>query len=181
MSTNEVTEAFFCKMQEHLATSTRELFAGYGIFVGDIPYEPDRPSQVDSQVASTIGFAGEKLRGAIVMTTSSNTVRDWQSTIQETTAGVCDALGEFSNMLLGRLKGHLRGEGVTILISTPTTASGRELVLASAQGRASTWLRFEGSGWRLDVRLDVSFDSGFEVEASDGSQLAADAGEMLLF
>jgi CheY-specific phosphatase CheX len=181
MSTNETTEAFFCKMREHLVASTGELFAGYGIVVGEAPYEADRPSQLDAHVASTIGFAGEKLRGAIVMTTSASTVREWQNAIQETTASVCDALGEFSNMLLGRLKGHLRGEGVTILLSTPTTASGRELVLASAQGMASTWLRFEGSGWRLDVRLDVSFDPGFEVEASDSSLRTVDAGDLLLF
>jgi len=173
----------FATMDRHLTEAAVELFASYGMMVRRLPTLAEiAPKPTDESVMAVIGYAGVKVRGALVMTTGRPAIETWLAALGEggENADVCDALGEFSNMLLGRLKGRLLPEGFPILLSTPTTASGGGLRLSNPV-RPSTWIAFQGADWRLDVRLDATFEEGFALQPSDERQGAADAGDMLLF
>jgi CheY-specific phosphatase CheX len=174
----------FATMDRHLAEAAVELFASYGMVVRRLPTIAEvAPGTTDESVMAVIGYAGDKVRGALVLTTRRPAIETWLAALGEAVenADVCDALGEFSNMLLGRLKGRLLPEGFPILLSTPTTALGGGLRLSNPV-RPSVWLAFEGPpSWRLDVRLDATFEEGFALQPSDGRQGGAEAGDMLLF
>jgi len=121
------------------------------------------------------------VRGAIVLATSLDTVHHWRSDVDDTSASVGDTMGEFANMLLGRLKASLSLEGLPILVSTPTTARGKGLSVERPDHHRSRALEFVGPGWRIEVRLEVSFDAGFALRKRESQFAAAFAGDMMLF
>jgi CheY-specific phosphatase CheX len=133
-------------------------------------------------VVASIGYAGNKVRGALVLIASTAAIETWLGAMGEPNHGadVCDTLGEFSNMLLGRLKGRLLSDGMPILLSTPTTATGSRLRLADPAG-SHRQLVFEGPSWDLEVRIGATFEEGFALEGPENREVAAEAGEMMLF
>lgn len=171
-------------IDRHLGEAATDLFGSYGMSLQRLPGQsrgaPSSP--VDQSIVAVIGYAGEKVRGALVLVAARTTVERWLTAIGESpeTTDVFDTVGEFSNMLLGRLKARLSPRGFPILISTPTTASGGELRLSTPPG-PSSWLAFEGPDWRLDVRIDATFDPGFVLQEPADPGEAANAGDLLLF
>ncbi|HEY4011986.1 MAG TPA: chemotaxis protein CheX [Polyangiaceae bacterium] len=169
----------------HLVEVTTELFAAYGMEViqiqsdaGDRLGPPDRES-----IVATIGYVGEKFRGALVLAARRTAVESWLAAMGENpeTTDVSDTLGEFSNMLLGGMKSRLAAQGLPILLSTPTTASGHGLSLA-VPSSPSLWIAFQGPSWRVDVCVAAMFEPGFRLqEAPVAREAAMDAGELLLF
>jgi CheY-specific phosphatase CheX len=173
----------FAAMERHLAEAAVDMFAAYGIVVrhsGSKAEAATAPEQ--AAVPASIGYAGKKVRGALVMVASMAAIQSWLSALNGADAkgDVCDTLGEFSNMLLGRLKGRLLREGFPILLSTPTMAFGSGFTLARPVG-PSTWLAFDGPGWVLRVRIDATFEDGFTLQAGKDREAPAEAGDLLLF
>jgi CheY-specific phosphatase CheX len=167
-------------MAEHLSHAARELFAGY-----DVAVEPSKAAAApttgsEQSGVAVIGYAGEAVRGALILMASESTVRSWMETVGVEDGEILDTLGEFSNMLLGRLKGRLLREGMSILAATPTTAMGAGLRL-SAPPAQSGWCAFDGPGWQVKVRLDATFDPGFELPVRREVQGHAEAGDAILF
>jgi CheY-specific phosphatase CheX len=176
------TEAF-ATMERHLVEATVQLYEAYGLAVRHSGSSPNSPSiPAEESVLAIIGYAGVKVRGALILVASQPAVESWRVALGEsdTRADVCDTLGEFSNMLLGRLKACLLPEGLPILMSTPTTASGVGLSLARAV-KPSTWLTFDGPGWNVNVRVDATFEEGFALQEHEDREDPAQAGEMMLF
>jgi CheY-specific phosphatase CheX len=172
----------FALMDRQLAAATADLFGSYGLTVQRLPdHARGGLSSIEQSIVAIIGYAGEKVRGALVLVAARSTVERWLVAMGENTAttDVFDTVGEFSNMLLGRLKARLSPQGFPILLSTPTTASGSGLRLSNPPG-PSSWLAFEGADWRLDVRMDATFDAGFVLQESADRSAAVDAGDMLL-
>jgi hypothetical protein len=176
----------FSTMSRHLGQVGVDLFAAYGIAVtltgtrSDGLLGVDRPGGEQS-VLGVIGYVGDKVRGALVLLTSRSAVESWNRAIGGLDAAdVCDTLGEFSNMLLGHLKGKLLPEGFPILLSTPTTASAGDLRMPRAVGPSSLET-FQGAGWRLDVRLEATFEPGFALQDASDRAAAPSAGEVMLF
>ena len=84
-------------------------------------------------------------------------------------------------MLLGRLKNALLPRGVTLMLSTPTTAVALKLWLASPLTPCG-WLAFDVGGQVFHVRLAVSFSDSFELlEPTSGAAPALAEGDMILF
>jgi CheY-specific phosphatase CheX len=184
---NRIAEDAFATMARHLGDAAVELFASYAMAVtptgghGDGQLGVDLPGAGDSSVLGVIGYVGDKVRGALVLVTSRSAIESWHAAmggLEQT--DVCDTLGEFSNMLLGHLKGRLLPEGFPILLSTPTTASVGELRIPRAIP-PSTVVSLEGPGWRLDVRLDATFEEGFSLQDASERTVAVRAGEVMLF
>jgi len=170
---------------EYLSAVTVELFGEAGIPLEPAPtVTPPGPAEGgDLLVASVIGYAGERMRGALVLFASADTVRRWQPRLEPGASldVVLDKIGEFCNMLLGRLKYRLLLRGAAFLFGTPTTAAGNALsVLATGTGN-SRWLRFDGPSGSLHVRFDATFDEGFALKTGPVSDPPAPAGDMLLF
>jgi CheY-specific phosphatase CheX len=177
----DIEQEAFTTMERHLVAATIELFDSYGVPVQHTGSNPElQPTSDDRSVVAVIGYAGEKVRGALVMVASRPVVESWLVSVGETTADICDTLGEFSNMLLGRLKGRLLPEGFPILLSTPTTAFGGALRM-SRPVRPSTWLAFSSPSWKFDLRIDATFEDGFALQAREARETPAEAGDMMLF
>jgi CheY-specific phosphatase CheX len=170
----------FDLMVSHLATVMVELFAGYGIPVRCRPAIDFAPTQDAGVSTATIGYMGDDVCGALTVLATQATVQAWLGASGSEHWDLNDALGEYSNMILGRLKCHLLVEGFPILLATPTIACGQGLRLSAALGQSS-WLLFDGPGWQAGVRLDASFEAGFALQAASDREQPMEAGEALLF
>ena len=169
----------FSMVQGHLVSSTVDLFRSFD-FTLEHCSSSEPPVTDDRTLASIIGYAGESVRGALVLAAQVDAVRQWHVAFggDGAEADAADTIGEFSNMLLGRLKVQLIREGILILLATPTTAIGGSIALASA---ASSWLSFRAPSFRVSVRIDASFEDGGRVRRAPISQPPAEAGEALFF
>jgi hypothetical protein len=165
-------------MVDHLNEATRGLFEGYGFAVA--PASREVAAATESEGMAVIGYAGEGVRGALVVITTEAAVGAWMNAAGVPDGEVEDTLGEFSNMLLGRLKCELMPFGISILATTPTVATGTGLRLSKPPG-PSKWCAFDGPGWSLRVRLDASFDPGFEPRARPLPLRAPRAGDAIDF
>lgn len=168
-------------IRRKLETSIVEVFRDYRVGASPVPKDgKDGMNGKDVIVVAVIGFAGEEMRGSLVLRASLASVDAWRKPFDvdhETDA--CDMLGELANMFLGRLKGKLLAEGLPILMSTPTTARGPAVILAPAGGPEDQ-LAFAGEDWRLSVRVDAAFDASFGLEDAP-TAVAAEAGDVMLF
>lgn len=177
MSTN-VKEAM-ALLESLTVTEASALFAAYGIDV-DLVSEEATFEQEGDVIVAAIGFGGEHLRGSIVIvsgTTSVERCRSWLAGPQNT-ADVSDVLGELANLVLGRVKGRLLDNGVTVLMSTPTVARGSDLMIAPGTRRG--WMTFRGDGFRLVLRVDAAFDDDFMFERAPAEPIAS-PGDVVLF
>ena len=187
---NSVEQEAFSTVVQDLTQSTIEMFESYGLEVkltsSREPSESEeRASQINLEepsVMACIGYAGAKFRGALVLIASKRAVDIWLRAMGEPVieVDICDTLGEFSNMLLGRLKGHLLQKGLPILLSTPTTAAGKNLRVARSLGPSSL-LSFAGADWSVEVRVGATFEADFVFEMPAQSEAVAEAGELMLF
>ena len=115
------------------------------------------------------------------MMAAERAVQEWMAAAGVPDGDIADTLGEFSNMLLGRLKERLLPLGISIIATTPTAAVGSGLRFSEAPG-PSSWSTFDGPDWKLRLRLDAAFDSDFRpVAESIPPAWCAKAGEAIDF
>lgn len=127
---------------------------------------------------SSIGYVGNGVKGVLILAATRAAAEAWTSAAGGLECDLVDTVGEFSNMLLGRLKGRLLREGIAISLATPMTVVGDGLRISIAPG-ASSWQFFEGPGWRLGTRLDAAFEPGFRRQTVPAAP--AEAGDAILF
>jgi hypothetical protein len=174
----------FAQFQDYLVKGALDLFRGYGL-----PVEHSMgASAVNVQgaaVMAVIGYAAPTLRGALLLLTSREVVAELQPVeIRQgppTEADLRGVLGEFSNMLIGRVKNRLVSHDVLPLVSTPTTIFGDDLQLPVPTSGMSAWHRFANPTGDLFVRLDATFESEFALPAAEPTKASIAEGEMVLF
>jgi len=167
-------------MVSHLIAATIELFAADDIPVQCSSSTALAPLLATTVSAATIGYVGDDVHGALTLLATERTVQAWIAATGSELSDLHDALGEYANMLLGRLKGRLLLEGLPILMATPTSTPESDLRV-SALGGQSTWLTFDAPDWQAAVRLDANFEPGFRLEAPSDRERPMEAGEALLF
>src|SRR5882762_1544326 len=96
----------FATMAKHLSGAVRELFEEYGIAV-DLSPRVEAARGQEPEGMAVIGYAGKGVRGALILIATEATVCAWMTAVGLPDGDVADTLGEFSNMLLGRLKARL--------------------------------------------------------------------------
>jgi CheY-specific phosphatase CheX len=186
MSMLEKQAIIFMEMQTALQRAALELFAAHGVAVsyspgGDIDTKP-------RTVMSTIGYATNGLRGALVLVASQTTVAALQPEVLRMTAMAStemtlrDVLGEFANMLTGRMKNKLLRRGIAPMIGTPTSILGEDLELPAPRSGVSAWQRFSGPTGEIFIRLDATLEADFAlgIAAEDAAPPIAE-GDMVLF
>jgi CheY-specific phosphatase CheX len=174
----------FVEIQEYLVKGSLDLFEEYGL---PVEHATDAPSDIAGpSVMAVIGYAATTVRGALLLLTSRAVVAALQpDEIKDgppTEALLRDVLGEFCNMLMGRIKNRLIPRGIAPLIATPTTILGDHLKLPVPTSGVSAWQRFSTPYGDIHVRLDATFEPDFtleEVNASEERQ--ASEGETILF
>ena len=155
----------------------RELFAAYALE----PYPQSReqfPKTAELAFCGVIGFAGKKMRGALVLATTAEALelRRTQS-LSEQRDWVC----ELANQLMGRVKNRLLLRGVEVLLATPASVSGNNLCPTPAHLRAPQ-IFAAGRGY-VCAWIDCEMDKGFELPTSGlpNMELPIAEGDVLLF
>jgi CheY-specific phosphatase CheX len=171
--------ALFEQMSRHLSRVSEELFMAYGFDVQARLGCCGTTSEADATQVAAIGYVGEQVRGALTLAATDDSIAIWQRRLMVDTEP-CDTLGEFANMLLGRLKARLFSDGFPIVLATPTTVAGRGLRLSARPGLGA-WVLVEGAGFCVSVRLDARFEPGFVLRSGDASASVAQAGDSILF
>jgi CheY-specific phosphatase CheX len=176
-----VRNPVFQLMVSELEAAAVELFEAYCIparkseFARGAGAAAPEPSNL-----AVMGFVGEGVRGALIMSASEASVVAWLEAMGETSGDCADVLGEFANMLLGRLKTRLIPVGLPVQVSTPTIASGN--LRLSIPPVLSKWLVLEGEAWQLRIRLDTTFEPHFALRELGSTEAApAQAGEAIFF
>ena len=170
----------FDLMIAHLELVTVELFAAYSTKVERSWHKSAATMPAEIAAVAAIGYVGDHMRGALTILTNESTVKAWLSGTSAGEWELGDVLGEFSNMLLGRLKGRLLREGLPILVATPISTTGSGVRL-SVPLRQSKWLVFDGPEWHVGIRLDANFESEFALRAAGDREQPAEAGDTILF
>jgi CheY-specific phosphatase CheX len=176
---------YFAQIQDYLVVGAVDLFREYGV-----PVEHSLGAAAvkieGASVMAVIGYAAKTMRGALVLLTSGDVAVALEpqeirsGTPNETT--LRDVLGEFCNMLIGRIKNQLVSRDVIPLVATPTTIFGYDLQLPIPTSGMSAWHRFAGPVGDIYVRLDATFEMEFALSSAKmGSEAPAREGEMVLF
>ncbi|HVH44044.1 MAG TPA: chemotaxis protein CheX [Labilithrix sp.] len=168
-----------------LVDSAQGMFAAYEKACTHAgPWTPPPPADEDLVVAA-IGFAAEHTRGNLTLISARSVVKALMPAEMggPADAALCDVLGEFANMLLGRLKNQLLPRGVALMIGMPTMAIVKEIRLKPGEESSSVWHRFVVDDGYFFMRFDATFDEEFsfteEMHAEHGPVGAE--GEMVLF
>jgi Chemotaxis phosphatase CheX len=176
---------YFAEIQEYLVKGSLDLFEGYGLPVehalGALTVSVEGPS-----VMAVIGYAATTVRGSLLLLTSRAVVAALQPTDLRdeppTEAVLRDMLGEFCNMLVGRMKNRLVCRGIAPLLSTPTTIFGHDLTLPVPMSGVSGWQRFSSGAGDIHLRLDATFASDFALAPEDPSAVPLPVeGDTVLF
>jgi len=150
-------------MVDHLADAAREVFADFGVSIRPRAESPGPGAECEDEGSTgmaVIGYAGAGVRGALVMVVPESAIRTWMVVAGIPDGDPCDTLGEFSNMVFGRLKERLLPAGISLTATTPTAATGADLRLSEAPCPTHC-TSFDGPDFSLRVRLDASFDADF--------------------
>lgn len=176
----------FAEIQSYLVTAASELFLAYRM-----PVEHSFGGTADTRgqsVMAVIGFAAENVRGAVLLLTSRAVVDALQPDEVRATGLpedvlLRDVLGEFANMLLGRVKNQLAARSLAPMVATPTTIVGDDLALPAPKSGLSAWHRFSCGAGDIFVRLDATFEADFALapETEETSSARLREGDMILF
>jgi CheY-specific phosphatase CheX len=106
-----------------LEDTTLALFESIGVRL----WRAAANAKSSDDIAASIGFAGEELRGALVLTSSRRLVQyvlPQEVRDRDADEQLADWMGELSNQLLGRVKNRLLRYGVSLAMGTPTVMFG---------------------------------------------------------
>ena len=140
--------------------------------------------QAGVMIASSIGFASEELRGSLVVLAPAAIARALAPDEPPTDTVACDVVGEFANMIVGRIKTRLLRLDVKVLIGTPTSAIAERISIPSrSNAPEGGWHSFViAGGYALHVRVDALADPAFEFRAPGGAGTSdAPNGNVTLF
>lgn len=167
-------------MCHHLTNAAQELFSDFSIEV--VPTDRGvHPSKEHERVGvSVIGYAGRGVKGALVLRTDEQALHTWMAAAGVPDGDLADTLGEFSNMLLGRLKARLLPLGISILSTTPTSVVARDLRLSDPPGPFK-WESLAGPDWSLKLRLEADFEPGFLPLTPALPETTAQSGDVIEF
>jgi CheY-specific phosphatase CheX len=174
---------YFAEIEVHVVTGVRDLFDAYGMSVRHAP--GGVAEMVGPSVMAVIGYASDRVRGALLLLTSPAVVTALQS--PEVARAVMpedvlrDVLGEFANMLLGRVKNQLIRRGLSPFLSTPTTVCGADLKLPAPRSGISAWHTFSTPSDAIFVRFDATFEPEFVLEPAQEATGMLAEGEMVMF
>ena len=165
-------------MDHHLMDVAIELFAAYEMAIEHCPATAKDGLGDQTYCMASIGYVGAGVKGVLILAATRAAAEAWTTAAGGMASDLVDTVGEFSNMLLGRLKGRLLRDGIPISLATPMTVVGAGLRFSMAPGQSS-WHFFEGPGWQLGTRLDAAFEADFQRNQTRAEP--AEAGDAILF
>jgi chemotaxis protein CheX len=168
-----------------IETAARALFGSHGFPLAEVrtnfALTPD-----DHDVASSVGFTGPQMRGALLMTTRRELIAlAWPSELRHQLASerdVCDWAGELVNQLLGRVKNALVPYGLALEQSTPTVVTGWHIHRTPATTAIARRYLFEAELGSIVFYFDALVPEDFAlVRSGNEALLSAAEGDVQLF
>jgi chemotaxis protein CheX len=166
-------------------SAARALFAAHGLPLGalrtDFGITPE-----DHDLASSVGFIGNEIRGALLMTTRKDLVElAWPSELRHQSPSerdICDWAGELVNQLVGRVKNGLVPFGLMLEQSTPTVVTGWHIHRTPAMTAIARRYLFDAGRGAVVLYFDAAVPDDFAlVRSPDESLLSAVEGDLQLF
>ncbi len=166
-------------------SAARALFATHGLTLGTLRMDFGLTPE-DHDVASSVGFTGPEIRGALLMTTRKDIVElAWPSELRHqspTERDVCDWAGELVNQLVGRVKNGLVPFGLVLEQSTPTVVTGWHIHRTPAMTAIARRYLFDAGRGSMVLYFDGAVPEDFAlVRSADESLLSAVEGDVQLF
>ncbi len=165
--------------------ATRALFRTHGLPLGDLRADfGDTPE--DHDLASSVGFTGPEIRGALLMTTRQDLVElAWPAELRHQAPSerdVCDWAGELVNQLVGRIKNALVPFGLALEQSTPTVVTGWHIHRTPAMTAIARRYLFDAGRGSIVLYFDAAVAEDFALARSpDENLLSAAEGDVQLF
>lgn len=159
------------------------LLSNYGVSV-HCAGEVERAQLFDEGLAAFIGFLGDTLRGALVISAPAALIAR-AVPVKPGDGGVPeeqqrDWACELANQLLGRMKLRLAQHGVDFEMSTPSVMMGRDL-RGFRSGETARVLRFDGDRTSLYVEFEAQATAEFYfLETPIVGEVSVQEGELLM-
>jgi hypothetical protein len=172
-------------IDELVEGAARALFGSLGLRLGALRQNFDVTPE-DHDVASSVGFIGDVVRGAVLMTTRKDIVAlAWPPELRDkepSEGEVFDWTGELVNQLLGRVKNGLVPFGLSLEQSTPTVLTGWHIHRTPAATSIARRYLFDADRGAVAIYFDAAVPRGFVLKrSSDANLLSAAEGEVQLF
>jgi chemotaxis protein CheX len=165
--------------------AARALFGAHGLPLGERVVDVGGTPE-DHDLASSVGFTGPEIRGALLMTTRRDLVElAWPSELRHqppSERDVCDWAGELVNQLVGRVKNALVPFGLALEQSTPTVVTGWHIHRTPAMTAIARRYVFEAGRGTIVLYFDAAVAEDFVLARSaDENLLSAAEGDVQLF
>jgi CheY-specific phosphatase CheX len=164
----------FSELQQYVVDCAVRVFESYDVgatyVVGDTA-----ASLRGHAVMAVVGYASPSMVGAVLLLAPRAFVEALvpeelrRRPVREDVA-LRDVLGEFTNMIAGRLKNRLALHDLEPLLTPPTTVFGDDLALPAPVSGLSAWHRFETAHGNIFIRFDAAFDATFSLSRADASK-----------
>jgi chemotaxis protein CheX len=166
-------------------SAARALFETHGLSLGELRADFGVTPE-DHDLASSVGFTGPAVRGALLMTTRRDVVElAWPVELRHQSPSerdVCDWAGELVNQLVGRVKNALVPFGLALEQSTPTVVTGWHIHRTPAMTAIARRYLFEAGRGSVVLYFDAAVAEDFVLERSgDANLLSAAEGDVQLF
>jgi CheY-specific phosphatase CheX len=176
----------FAEVQLYLVEAATRLFEEHGVPVQHVV--GDDPARMPgSAVMAVVGYASPVVKGAVLMLAPRALVEalvpdELRRRPVGAEVALRDVLGEFTNMLAGRVKNQLVAHDVAPMLAPPTTVFGDDLQLPTPVSGLSAWHRFSTSNGDLFIRFDAAFDAAFSLAPADSNKApVVREGEMVMW
>lgn len=136
-----------------------------------------------AEMATSIGFASDHVRGQFSITTDNASVAACRPTelraVVASDAALVDWAGEFANQLFGRIRNRLSTFGLVFEGSVPVVMTGINLVTRRSKRSANRQYRMDAEGIALFITLVV--EALHELELVAGGEAPQREGEVQWF
>ena len=133
-------------------------------------------SAASHDFTAIIGLCDIGLSASIALSTDAETLKSLSSI---TLVDLADWLGELSNQLAGRFKNKLCQFGLQPQLTTPTTVSGKMLMLGALAGEVHVYSMRWPTG-QFEAQLSLELDESLELRL-DPALASAEEGSLDLF
>jgi CheY-specific phosphatase CheX len=163
-----------------LTEATVELFERRGLPLVPSPTHGLPPE--GRHVLASIGFGGPDMKGALSILANETFWRSLASPdLPKNDHLLADMVGEFANMLLGRLRNSMLALGAEVATAIPSAVCGTNLVLDRTTSAAAEWSVFRSDRGPLFIRLQVAFRSDFTFGEATEWSVRPNEADLVLF
>jgi chemotaxis protein CheX len=173
--------------RKYLERCSLELFTEYGVELASLQASP--PPSVHDEVAGIIGFAGDQMKGSLLLATTFAVVKQTYPASSSgepspTSDVLVDWTSELANQLLGRVKNQLLLHGVSFIVSTPVSLAGDSLAQSKLVTPNQHRIVLHMGAGAVRVSIDAEVDPDLKILAepmrTEEAGVASE-GDLLLF